>query len=165
MKLPKTIAVDFDGVIHSYESGWTGPEPIDAPVIGALAGVAALKALGYRVVVFSCRALTAEGRAATERWLRQWGIDVDEVTGIKPHAALYVDDRAHRFDGDWETVVRLCLGGTPKPWNADRQPPPWQANDAVGHRCGTCGAEVYEVTPEGRYAACGHAIPGGEAVS
>lgn len=29
-----TIALDFDGVIHSYESGWTGDTPIDPSVEG-----------------------------------------------------------------------------------------------------------------------------------
>lgn len=163
--MSRTIAVDFDGVISTYENGWMGPVPTDPPVIGARAGLAALKAMGYGVVVFSCRALTHEGRDGIKRWLRDWDIEVDEVTGIKPHASLYLDDRAMRFDGDWEAVVRALLTGVPRPWNAALQPPERPITEVAGPTCGTCGGQVYQVTPEGRYVACGHAIPGGEAIA
>lgn len=163
MRTPKTIAFDFDGVIHSYDSGWTGEVPTDPPVPGARESLATLRAAGYRVVVFSCRVLTAGGMAATREWLRTHGIEVDGITGIKPHAVLYVDDRAHRFQGTWDDVL-AAVGR--KPWNVERMlaeplPPafatPWVPPPAA--RCATCGAAVAEVDDAGAYRECGHSIP------
>ena len=52
-KFKPTICVDFDGVIHSYTSGWDGdPVPHDMPVLGAKQAIAALRE-NYRVVVCS----------------------------------------------------------------------------------------------------------------
>jgi hypothetical protein len=166
MKTPRTIAFDFDGVIHSYESGWTGAVPRDPPVPGAREAIAAIRDIvGYRVVVFTCRALTAEGRAGTLAWLAQHGIEVDEVTAVKPHAVLYVDDRAHRFTGDWQEVEDLVASGVPRPWNARRQPAPVPL-ESHPPTCGTCGAVVTDTaTPLGVYAGCGHPIPGAGAIS
>lgn len=163
MTYQKTIAVDFDGVISTYESGWTGPVPIDPPVPGARAGIAALRGLGFRVEVFSCRALTHEGRYAIESWLTQHGITVDKVTGWKPHAVLYVDDRGYRFTGDWEAVA-LVAKAVPPPWNAERQAAaPVVAPFAP--LCKTCGGVVRNVRPRGVYEECGHPVPGAEAAS
>ncbi len=164
MKTPRTVAFDFDGVIHGYDSGWTGPVPTDPPVPGAREAIATLRAAGYRVVVFSCRVLTAEGMAATREWLRKHGIEVDGITGIKPHAVLYVDDRAHRFVGTWDDVL-AAVGK--RPWNVERMlalpPPPitadqWKPPGAP--RCATCDADVSSgIEDHGAYTECGHAIP------
>lgn len=117
MKTPRTIALDFDGVIHSYVSGWTGPIPTDPPVPGARDAIATIRALGYRVVVFSCRAEPEEGMTGIRGWLAIHDIHVDEITHEKPHAMLYFDDRAVRFEGDWNAVVDACRD-VPRPWNA-----------------------------------------------
>jgi hypothetical protein len=159
LKTPRTIALDFDGVIHSYVSGWTGPTPVDPPVIGARDAIATIRALGHRVVVFSCRAETQDGMDGILGWLALHDIRVDEVTNVKPHAVLYVDDRGVRFEGSWDAIVDLARD-VPRPWNAGQQlrSTVYPAS-AASPRCGTCGVDVYEVTPQGTYAACGHRIP------
>jgi hypothetical protein len=152
------IAVDFDGVIHSYVSGWTGPVPVDPPVLGARDAIATIRALGFEVHVFSCRALTTEGRDGIRGWLALHDIRVDLITGQKPHALLYLDDRGARFNGSWDEILELARN-VPRPWNAGLQPAPAVRLEAHSPTCGTCGREVYVVTPEGKYEACGHAVP------
>ena len=48
----KTIALDFDGVLHSYKQGWTGDTPEDPPNEGANKFVRDLLGLGYEVVIY-----------------------------------------------------------------------------------------------------------------
>lgn len=101
-KHPRTICLDFDGVLHSYRSGWRGAETIpDPPIHGTREAIARLRKL-YRVVVYSARCRTEPGRLAIENWLRKHDIQVDELCEHKPPAMVYVDDRAIRFRGDWE---------------------------------------------------------------
>ena len=94
--LMRTIAVDFDGVIHSYTSGWTGLEPTDPPEMGARPFIQALLDKGYKVVIFSTRATRDEGRALIRAWLIKWEFPEEQlvVTAVKPAAVAYVDDRA-----------------------------------------------------------------------
>jgi hypothetical protein len=104
-KQPRTVCLDFDGVLHSYRSGWRGAESIpDPPIHGTREAVARLRKM-YRVVVYSARCRTAEGRRAVESWLRTHDIEVDEVCDYKPPALVYVDDRAVRFRGDWDQAI------------------------------------------------------------
>jgi hypothetical protein len=101
----RTVCLDFDGVLHSYKSGWRGEAIIpDPPIHGTREAIARLRSL-YRIVVHSTRCRTAEGRAAVEAWLREHGITVDEVCEHKPPALAYVDDRAVPFRGDWDQVL------------------------------------------------------------
>lgn len=107
MTYQRTIAVDFDGVLHPYTNGWTGYIPEDEPpMAGASAFLARLKREGYRVVVFSTRCDNPEGLAGTRAWLVTHGLDVlvDDVTCSKPPAVAYVDDRAVPYLGDWSAV-------------------------------------------------------------
>lgn len=117
--LARTIAVDFDGTLHPYTVGWVAsvPEP-EAPIVGAYDFLVNLHALGYRIVVFSCRADHPEGKQGIEDWLHDYGLGayVDEVTHLKPPAIAYVDDRALTFDGsNWSEITdgigRLAAGG------------------------------------------------------
>ena len=59
----KIICVDFDGVIHSYTTGWRGETHIpDPPVPGALKWLADLINNGkYKPVIYSSRSKTETG--------------------------------------------------------------------------------------------------------
>lgn len=101
----RTVCLDFDGVVHSYRSGWRGAPVIpDPPIHGTAEAIARLRQQ-YRVVIYSARCRDPEGRRAIEAWLRKHQIEVDEVCDHKPPALVYVDDRAIPFRGDWDQVI------------------------------------------------------------
>ena len=102
----KTVVFDFDGVIHSYKSGWKGPAVIlDPPVEGIKETIAQLRELNYKVVVVSTRCTTEKGIQAIKRYLEKYEIVVDDVCKEKPPATVYVDDRAIHFDGNCNGLV------------------------------------------------------------
>lgn len=154
---PRTIAIDFDGVLSDYR-GWTGQVPTDPPVRGTREAVTRIRELGYRVAVFSCRALTVAGREGIAAWLTEHDITVDEITAIKPHAVLYLDDRAERFVGCWDRVLAIIETASFAPWNSGRARPAEEIAPFIT-TCGTCGGQPGEVRPDGTYSACGHPIP------
>ncbi len=105
--LAKTVAVDFDGVLHPYSAGWVGSMPADEPPMpGAREFLENLHGQGWRIVVFSTRCDHPEGLAGTFVWLDAHDLMqfIDSVTHEKPAAVAYVDDRAVPFKGDWEAV-------------------------------------------------------------
>ena len=106
MSYKPTVVFDFDGVIHSYKSGWRGPENIPDPVVPGIAdAIKNLRDLDYRVVVVSTRCSTPEGMGAVRYYLEKNEIIVDDVLMEKPPALCYIDDRAIRFDGHPEKLV------------------------------------------------------------
>lgn len=106
----KTVVFDFDGVIHSYKSGWQGAAEIpDPPVPGIKEAIEDIRGIGYEVVVVSTRCAVAEGKHAVSKWLFDNGIEVDRVLSKKPAAVCYIDDRAIRFDGHPENLLHQIL--------------------------------------------------------
>lgn len=111
-----TVVFDFDGVIHSYTSGWKGATEIpDPPVPGIREAIQHIRLAGYRVVVVSTRCCGPEGMGAVRRYLRDNRITVDDVMMEKPPAVCYIDDRAICFDGHPETLLEKIVNF--KPWN------------------------------------------------
>lgn len=99
MNKPNVI-FDFDGVIHSYTSGWQGVTNIpDEPVKGIDYAIKEIRN-EYRVVVVSSRCYQEGGIQAIKDYLSKYDIEVDEVTGEKPPAIVQIDDRAITFDGN-----------------------------------------------------------------
>jgi hypothetical protein len=112
----RTVAVDFDGVIHAYSKGWQDGSIYDAPVPGAFD---ALRLLMRTNAVF---VHTTRDPAPVAEWIRQRsGIETiycDEeglpefwqdqdsilVTRRKLPAVAYIDDRAVRFES-WPQVL------------------------------------------------------------
>lgn len=105
----KTLVVDFDGVLHSYVSGWKGPTSIpDAPVDGALDFLeSAIER--FEVAILSSRSREAGGIDAMKAWLLEHGLDAHVLGKLrfprtKPPAHVYLDDRGWRFEGTFPSL-------------------------------------------------------------
>lgn len=111
-KRRRTIAVDFDGVIHRYSKGWRDGSIYDSPVEGAREALARIHAR-YEVVIFTTRVNPAMRGADSQMdrilaWLEAQGFrrgeHFDDITHVKPPALAYIDDRAVRFTA-WDTTL------------------------------------------------------------
>jgi len=120
--------LDFDGVIHSYASGWKGVDVIpDPPVDGAMKFIWDATE-HFRVAIFSSRSGQPGGISAMKAYVRghfmaYWGTHAtqadDKFTEIewpteKPAAFITIDDRALTFEGVWPDVEALRAF---QPWN------------------------------------------------
>ena len=102
----KTVVFDFDGVIHSYTSGWQGVTvAADSVVPGIKESIDELRADGYEVVVVSTRCASPDGMETVRNYLLNNDIVVDDIRMEKPPAICYIDDRAICFDGHAETLA------------------------------------------------------------
>lgn len=121
------LCVDFDGVLHSYSSGWQGAHICaDPPVPGAIAFLReAVK--HFEVYIHSSRSHQVGGRQAMREWLGYWMVeerlsDDEELTWAseikwpneKPAAFVTLDDRAICFTGTFPSVEEIKNF---KPWN------------------------------------------------
>ena len=126
-KYKPIVCLDFDGVVHSYTSGWKGPRNIpDEPVEGAIEFMYDAIQAGWDVVIHSSRARYWGGRSAMRSWLKShagniWndgpgfgGLEDVRFTLTKPPALLTVDDRAVTFTGTFPSLDEVKNF---KPWN------------------------------------------------
>jgi len=79
------LSLDFDGVIHSYTSGWKGAANIpDPPVPGV--GIFLLKAVqSFKVAIFSSRSHQWGGRRAMRAYVREilWDACLSETSEME----------------------------------------------------------------------------------
>ena len=122
----RKIVVDFDGVIHSYESKFKFPWVIpDPPVKGAFKFLVEM-AEKFTVAIYSTRSSNEKGLKAMQNWIFKNGTEEigEEFEKTfkklkfpnkgKPAATLYIDDRGYHFDGKFPTVEFI---ESFKPWN------------------------------------------------
>ena len=125
----RRIAIDFDGVIHSYTTKWEAANIIpDSPVEGALQWLAD-NILNYELVIFSTRNHQEGAIDAMRDWLykhyREDGwisfAAMEIVSRLKFHTGegkpiceLFVDDRGFCFEGTFPTDEYMKNF---KPWN------------------------------------------------
>lgn len=115
------LCLDFDGVIHSYKSGWKGVDVIpDDSVPGAMEFIDRARQ-HYRIAIFSSRSHQQNGIRAMQLWMKlqlHRYSEGDEAAAeaiyceiewptYKPAAKITIDDRAIRFDGTWPSVEVL----------------------------------------------------------
>lgn len=132
------LCLDFDGVIHSYSSGWKGADQFDPPTPGAIDFLVAARE-HFNVAVHSSRFNHAGAAEATAGWLashgiergyiatpeewagRDWFRDWEDgaivLTAAKPPAFLTLDDRAVTFTGTFPDPASLLDF---RPWNKAR---------------------------------------------
>ena len=120
------LCLDFDGVIHSYASGWKGMGIVSAPPVpGAMAFIRNAQE-HLRVAIYSSRSSQPAGikamRDAVLKWLQE-DFGKEEAGRIfadifwpisKPPAFLTIDDRAITFNGLFQDPKDLLEF---KPWN------------------------------------------------
>ena len=116
------MVFDFDGVINSYESGYTKDTLPDPPCEGVRDFLVELRAAHWKVIVSSAR--FSDGDKAfnmVSDYLDQYLIKVDGLQWGKAKAKIYVDDRAFHFKTDlgqaylnWlsEHTMRLRMCGS-----------------------------------------------------
>jgi hypothetical protein len=116
-----TICIDFDGVLHSYTSGWQGEHVAnDPPVPGAIEWLRGLIEGGVvKPVIYSSRSKAPAGILCMKEWLIRHGLDVELADALhfpmqKPAAFLTIDDRAICFDGTFPPVQEMLDF---EPWN------------------------------------------------
>ena len=125
------VCVDLDGVLNMYD-GWKGEGHFAGPRPGAVEFLQELNRQGYDVAIF-----TSRDPSRTWSWLDKHHMSAYvETVFQKLPAMAYVDDRAVRFDGDFQ----LALGEIQrKPhWKlyALKKGLPWK-----GETCRRCGRE------------------------
>ncbi|MEM1416561.1 MAG: hypothetical protein AAGH15_16740 [Myxococcota bacterium] len=118
----RIVCLDFDGVLHSYSSGWQGAGRIpDPPVPGAMEFLANLLNLpGFEVAIFSSRSSHKDGIRAMTRWLEEHFTEYDGFSArnwqrleairwptVKPPAHMTIDDRAFAFEGTFPSMVDI----------------------------------------------------------
>lgn len=115
----KTIAIDFDGVIHAYRRGWHDGSIYDNPIDGAFDAIRKFQKQGMAVFIHTTRS-----PETVADWLGERAPDFDIVYNIDPFpvfwdrtdqilvtdrklpAAAYIDDRAVRFIGYWPETLQ-----------------------------------------------------------
>jgi hypothetical protein len=105
----KTLCIDFDGVIHSYTSGWQGATIIsDPPVAGAFDWLDTLID-EYEVCIYSSRSKDVGGIEAMRDWFVAYAYDPQdlEFPTEKPAAHLTIDDRAICFRGTFPSILEI----------------------------------------------------------
>jgi capsule biosynthesis phosphatase len=106
------ICIDIDGVVCALKR--PGQEYRDLePLPGAADKIRALRRAGHTVILQTARHMkTCDGNVGlvlarqgktTLDWLERHGIEFDEIHFGKPHADVYIDDNALRFES-WASI-------------------------------------------------------------
>lgn len=117
------LCLDFDGVIHSYTSGWKGAAVIPDPPVPGVFDFIRQAQEHWRVAIFSSRSNQPGGLEAMKDYVAlnsEMGFR-DPIVGLewpleKPPAMLTIDDRALCFTGNWAEYDPVELLKF-QPWN------------------------------------------------
>jgi len=106
------ICLDLDGVICKLRQPNESYGDLK-PVPGAIEWMTQLKAEGHTLIIYTARNSKTQGGnlgkilknqgLVTLNWLEQYKVPYDEIHFGKPHADIYIDDNAFRFES-WEKI-------------------------------------------------------------
>ena len=108
----KNIAIDFDGVVHTFDKGFHDGTCYGEPVEGALEAIKVLSEK-YNIIIFTAKAKPSRplvnGKTGTELvydWLVKHGVMkyVKQITSEKPRSFIYIDDKGYKFE-NWKDTL------------------------------------------------------------
>lgn len=108
----KVVAIDFDGVIHSFEHGFHDGTIYGTPLPGAQKALEYFST-NYTIILFTAKAKPdrplVNGKTGVElvwEWLKKYNLDsyIHQITAEKPRAICYIDDKGIRFT-NWEQTL------------------------------------------------------------
>jgi len=124
------IVVDFDNTIHNMGDFKKG-DPIGEPIEGAKEALWDLYNSGYDIIVHTCRT-AAKSTSHFDTFLEKTPSEKkDSVFGLyewfgvycfppvtiwfadKPWSPVYIDDKAIKFEGNWDDIVDQVKKITP----------------------------------------------------
>ena len=111
------LAIDFDGVIHTFDKGWYDGTCYGEPIEGS---IEALKKLSkkYNIIIFTGKALPDRplvngktGKQLITEWMEKYDLlqYIDNITYSKPRAEYYIDDKGIFFNNNWEEILNKIL--------------------------------------------------------
>ena len=100
----KTVALDFDGVIHNYKEPKPGRK-MGPPIPGTKDALELLKSAGYTIIIHSCNRAQA-----IKDFMSYYQLPYDSIWEGqgKPVADAYLDDKAIKFV-HWDQVLSALL--------------------------------------------------------
>ena len=109
----KSICIDFDGVIHQYDT-WNNGNLNPNAIPGSKKAIDLLKNK-YKIIIFTTRASKTYNQEPSSdeliekmtKWLKDRDIYFDEITSDKKGAVAYIDDRAIRFENNWKPILDM----------------------------------------------------------
>jgi len=109
------MAIDFDGVIHTFDKGWYDGTCYGEPIEGSLEAIKELSK-SYNIVIFTAKAKSSrplvDGKTGIElvqEWLEKHNVMqyVKEITAEKPRSRVYIDDKGYHFENWKDTMAYL----------------------------------------------------------
>lgn len=112
------ICIDLDGTICDLRKpGQSYADVLPKP--GAQAKIRELRRAGHCIIIYTARNMGSTGHNVgkalknvgkiTLDWLDRHQIEYDEIFFGKPNADITLDDRAVRFENDWDAVSEGLL--------------------------------------------------------
>ena len=113
----KNIAIDFDGVIHTFDKGFHDGTCYGEPIAGSIDAIKALSE-HYNIIIFSAKLRPdrplVDGKTGYDlvnEWLEKYDLHqyITDITHEKPRAKYYIDDKAIEFKGDWDSILKRTI--------------------------------------------------------
>jgi len=109
------LAIDFDGVIHTFDKGYFDGTCYGEPIKGTKEALQLLSEK-YTLIVFTAKVKKDRplvngktGMQLVEEWLEKYNMMqyISEITHEKPRARYYIDDKGIHFTSWDQTLIIL----------------------------------------------------------
>ncbi len=111
------LAIDFDGVIHTFDKGFHDGTCYGEPIKGVYSALESLSK-SYNLIIFTAKIKKDRplvngktGLELVEDWLKKHDLKkfISEITCEKPRACYYIDDKAIEFKS-WDKTLEKING-------------------------------------------------------